>query len=133
MNRSPTFKAFIPTFVVLNLFGWGGLITILNLTQPSLGYRILFFVSITTAFTGISLPAVIFLNRRFPTTPAPNAKIFLREAMWVGVYFSILAWLAYGRVINFGLGLIFLFGIIALEFFLRMREKSIWQKPSHEL
>jgi hypothetical protein len=127
MNKSPTLRAFIPTILILNFFGWGGIVTLLNLYQPTLIGRILFFTCIMMAFSGISLPGVIFLNKRFPTSPAPGGNVLLRESMWVGIYFSILAWLSYGRVVSFGLATIFFIGILALEFFLRFREIS--QRP----
>lgn len=130
MNKSPTLKAFLPTIIILSFFGWGGIITLLNFTLPTIGYRVFFFTSIMLAFSGISLPGIIFLNKRFPTSPVATANTFIRESIWVGVYFSILAWLSYGRVISFGLATIFLIGISALEFFLRFREISQWQGAS---
>jgi len=130
MNRIPSLKSFLPTILILNFFGWGGLTSLLNLTQPTLGARILFFTCIVMSFSGLSLPGIIFLNKRFPTSPAPGANVLLRESIWVGVYFSIIAWLSYGRVISFALALIFFIGISALEFFLRFRELSQWQRPS---
>lgn len=123
---SPPVSSFLPTAIILSLLGWGGLFVLINYTLPSLGPRWLFFFLSVLAATGTSLPIVAFLNRRFPTTPPPSYGAILREAIFVGIYFPMLAWLQLGRVLNPALALLLALGLIAIEILLRLRERSQW-------
>jgi hypothetical protein len=129
MDRSPTFRAFLPTIVVLILIGWGGMIILLNATEPTLWPRWLFFLLVVVAFTGTTLPATVYLNHRFPSRPQANAKVMVRQALWVGIFAATMAWLNYGQVISFSLAVIFLVGFAAIEVFLRLWERSQWRRP----
>jgi hypothetical protein len=111
---------------VLGVIGWGGLILLVFLAVPTLGPRWLFFFLFTLAFSGTSLPIVYFLNRRFPSTPPVDGNMVLREAMWCGVYFSLLAWLQMGRVLTSSLAFVLMVGLILVEFLLRLGERSQW-------
>jgi len=51
----------------------------------------------------------------------------LRQALWVGAYVSTLAWLQFGRVFNAALALIVALAFFAIEWFLRLRERSQWK------
>jgi len=52
--------------------------------------------------------------------------VILRQAMWVGVFGSTVAWLQLGRVLTPVMALI-LTGVFALiEFLLRLFERSLW-------
>jgi hypothetical protein len=129
MDRSPTFKAFLPTIVVLILIGWGGMIILLNSTEPTLWPRWLFFLLVVVAFTGITLPASVYLNHRFPSKPPVGARVMVRQALWVGIFAATMAWLNYGQVISFSLAVIFMVGFAAIEIFLRLWERSQWRRP----
>ncbi|MBV5350293.1 hypothetical protein JZU71_03930, partial [bacterium] len=63
-------------------------------------------------------------HRRFPAEPLATPNVIVRQALWVGVYVSTLAWLQLGRLVTlyviFGLA----GGLIAIEYFLRLREKA---------
>jgi hypothetical protein len=87
----------------------------------------LFFFLGVLALTGTALLPVAFLNRRFPTAPpATNGAIF-REAIWIGIFLPTLAWLQLGRVLTPALVLLLSIGLIAIEFLLRLRERSQWK------
>jgi len=129
MDSSPSIKTFLPTIVILVFLGWGGLVILLNSTEPTLGPRWLFFFLVVVALTGTALPATIHLNHRFPSKPPANARVMVRQALWIGAYGATMVWLNYGQVISFNLALIFLVGFMAIEVFLRLWERSQWQRP----
>jgi len=127
MHRTPTVRAFLPLIVLLLVLGWGGLYVLVNMTEPTIGPRWLFYFFIVIAFTGLALPAVVYLHLRFPADPAPSQSVIVRQALWVGVYTALLVWMSFGQVVSAGLALIFLVGFIVIEILLRLRERSIWR------
>lgn len=127
MSRSPAPLAYLPTTILFILSGWGGLIVLTNASLPTLGPRWLFFFLVMVAVTGTALPAAAFLNHRFPSKPPAKAAVVLRQALWFGIYADTLIWLQYGRVYNNSLAVIFFIGFFAIEFFLRIWERSQWR------
>jgi hypothetical protein len=97
-----------------------------NFTEPFLLPRWVFFFLVVVAFTGVALPVSSFFNYRFPSDPPATVRVILRQALWVGVYAATLAWLLYGRVFNLGLAAILAIAFIAIEWFIRLREKTRW-------
>jgi hypothetical protein len=109
------------------VIGWGGLFLLIVVTRPTDWRPLwLFFFLGFLAITGTVLPAVAFLNRRFVTTPPASLYVILREGIWFGVYFVILAWLQLGRVLNPMLIILLAVGLIIIELMLRLRESSQW-------
>lgn len=129
MYRTPTVKAYMPLIVVLLLTGWGGLLILVNMTQPTIWPRWLFFFLIVVAFTGLALPIAVYMNRRFPSEPPPEPRVMIRQSMWVGVYIALMIWMNFGQVVSFGLAFLFFVGFVGIEIFLRMRERSRWRRP----
>ena len=129
MERSPSFRSFLPTIVILNLIGWTGLVVLMTSTRPTLWPRWVFFILVVIAFSGLALPATVYLNHRFPSKPPATAQVMVRQALWVGVYAATLFWLNYGQVLDFSLAMIFLIGFAAVEVFLRIWERSRWRRP----
>ena len=125
-QSSPPVRTFIPAAIILAILGWGGLYFLLNLTIPTVGPRWLFFFLSVLALTGTTLPVIAFLNQRFPTNPPVNTGVIVREAMWVGIYFPMLAWLQLGQVLTPALSLLLAVGLLAIEVLLRLRERSQW-------
>lgn len=125
--RTPSPWAFLPTAALLVLVGWGGLAVLWNYTLPTLWPRWLFFFLIVSAFTGTALPVIAFLNNRFPSEPPARVQVILRQALWIGVLAATLAWLQYGRIFTWALALILLLGFGAIEWLLRLRERSRWE------
>jgi hypothetical protein len=124
---SPSVRAFLPTSLILILLGWGGLFAIINYTEPNGGTRWAFFFFTVLGLTGLVLPVVAFLNKRFPSTPPPTQAVVVRQAIWIGIYLPVLAWLRIGRVLNFSLALLLAAGLILIEWLLRLRERSQWK------
>jgi len=125
--KSPTVLSTIPAAILLALVGWAGLAYLFSSTLPTLWPRWLFFFFSVLAVAGIILPIAAFLNRRFPTEPPATQNALLREATFVGIYFAALAWLQLGRVLTMALILLLAFGLILIEFLIRLREKSRWE------
>lgn len=125
-QKLPSFWTILWISLILCLLGWGGLALVISLTLPTLAPRWLFFFLLTLALSGTAMPVTFFLNRRFPTTPPIDSSVIVREAIWVGVYGSLLAWLQMGQVLTSGLIIVLALGIILVEFLLRLSERSQW-------
>lgn len=123
-------RIYLPLALLLAILGWGGLLILINSTVPRLGPRWLFFFFGVLALTGPALPLTFFLHRRFPSDPPVDGMVILRQALWVGVFGSTVAWLQLGRVLTTGLALILAGVFILIEILLRLFERSRWKpKP----
>ena len=123
----PTFlRTFLPLSMVITLIGWAGLILIIQGTLPTLGPRWLFFFLGVLALTGPSIPITYYLNKRFPSDPEVDGMVIVRQALWVGVFGSTVAWLQLGRVLTPALALILAGVFVLIEFLLRLFERSRW-------
>jgi hypothetical protein len=131
-RQLPSFRAVLFTGLSLTLVGWGGLFLLFLLTLPTLGPRWLLFFLTTLAFSGPALPLMHYIHRRFPSKPAANSAIIVREALWVGIYADALIWLQFGKVLNFALAILIAAGLIAIEVLIRLRERSRWTPPVTE-
>lgn len=127
----PAVRSFLPATLILMLLGWGGIAYLWTQTQPFLGPRWAFYFFSVLAFTGVALPIVAYLNRRFPSKPPPSNLVIVRQAIWVGIYFPTLLWLRIPRVVTLPLALLLAAGLILIEFLLRLRERSQWKPESH--
>lgn len=116
----------LPLSIFLTAVGWIGLLLVIRTTVPTLGPRWLFFFLGVLALTGPTLPIVYFLNRRFPSDPPVEDMVILRQALWVGVFGSTVAWLQLGRMLTTGLALILAGVFVLIEFLLRLFERSRW-------
>jgi len=129
MENKPsyTFKDFLPAILILSLSGWGGLALLILLAVPTIGPRWLFFFLGVLALTGTSLPIIYYFNKRFPSEPPVDKGAILRQAIWIGIYGSAVAWLQMGRVLNTGLAVILAGAFILIELLLRLWERSHWK------
>lgn len=124
-----SFKPFAISSLLLIVFGWGGLIAIIYFTLPYVWLRWGFFVLLTAAVTGTLLPLVYFVHRRFPEVLPAESNVIVRQALWFGVYAATLAWLQLGRLVTVYVILGLAGGLIAIEYFIRLRERSHWTPP----
>ena len=132
-NREHHFlHAFLPLSITLSVLGWGGLLLVIRSALPTLGPRWLFFFLGVLAVTGPALPIVFFLNKRFPSDPPVQGMVILRQALWVGVFGSTLAWLQLGRVLTPGLAAILGGVFVMIEFLLQLFERSLWNPKRDE-
>ena len=123
---SPSVKSTLPAALLLAVSGWSGMFYLIFYTLPELWPRWWFFFFIVLAISGMLLPLVAFLNRRFPTDPVVGRSVLLRETGMAGIYTATLAWLQLGRVLTLGLGLLLAVGLVLVEFLIRLREKGRW-------
>ena len=128
-KKSFSFQPFLPTTVLMLAIGWGGLAWTILFTLPTVWQRWGFFVFLIIALTASALPITYYLNLRFPSTPPANPPTILRQAIWLGVYGSTLAWLQLGSIVTswtlFGLAL----GILVIESLIRLIERTRWHPP----
>jgi hypothetical protein len=129
MDGQLRFKPFGLSSLLLMVVGWGGLYFLITETLPFVWSRWGFFVLTLTAITGTSLPIVYFFHRRFPPEQPAEANVIVRQALWFGVYGATLAWLQLGRLITVYVVLGLAGGLVAIEYFMRLREKSHWKPP----
>ena len=109
----------------LMFVGWGGMVALLLFTVPTVDARWMFFVLGLSAVTGTSIPFVVFLSRRFGKNPIA-VNVLMRRAIWVGVIGCILAWLQLGRALTWTIGLLIFSVIVAIEWLIEIRERSLW-------
>jgi len=132
MDEQLKFKPFGISALILIITGWGGLYYVITQTLPYVWSRWGFFVLSLMALTGTILPIVYFFHKRFPNEVPTSANVVVRQAMWFGVYGATLAWLQLGRLVTVYVILALAGGLIAIEYFIRMREKSHWKPPTPE-
>lgn len=126
-SKHPSFKEFLPSFLILTLFGWIGLILVIMLLLPTLGPRWLFYFFLILAISGSIMPVVYYLNKRFPSNPLAEKTVIIRQSIWFGAFAATITWLQMGRVLNTALGLILAGAFILIELLLRLWERSHWK------
>ncbi|MFM8877485.1 MAG: hypothetical protein ACKOGC_15630 [Anaerolineae bacterium] len=129
MDEKLQFKPFGLSALALAIVGWGGLYLVITMTLPFVWSRWGFFAFLLMALTGTALPIVYYLHKRFPTEPPADANVIMRQAMWVGVYGATIAWLQLGRLVTLYVILGLAGGLIAAEYFIRIREKANRRPP----
>ena len=124
---SPDYRSLIIAAIILAVIGWLGLYLLLASTLPTVGPRWLFFFLWTLAVTGTTLPFVWMLHRRFAASrPAPTSTL-LRQGLWVGLYTTLCIWLQINRSLSLSLAVLLAVGLIAIEWFLGVLERSAWR------
>jgi cytoskeletal protein RodZ len=125
-----TFRNYLLSTFALIIIGWGGIVALFYFSLPFVWSRWGFFVLGIMALTGTALPVVYFFHRRFPSEPPAEPNVIVRQALWVGVYASTLAWLQLGRLVTLYVILGLAGGLIAIEYFIRLREKANRTPPT---
>lgn len=120
----PPYRSILTTSLILIGLGVVGLAILFLFTVPTLGPRWLLFFLVTLLFSGLALPGVYYLNRRFPGTPVASNSVLVREAIWCGLYFDLILWLQFGKVLNFALAVFIAIGLFAVELLIRLGERS---------
>lgn len=111
----------------LALLGWGGIAALWLLTEPNLGERWLFFAALFLGTAGTALPFAALLNLRFPSEPPAEPTVYFRQALWFGLFACLIMWLQWSRAVTPMLAILIGGALAAVEFFIRMREKSLWK------
>jgi hypothetical protein len=122
--KLPPFKPFLIVSLLLSLSGILGMYLLFGFTVPTLGPRWLFFFFGASGASGLALPVVYLLHWRFVSPNPVTPGIIVRQAIWVGVYFDLLAWFQLGRVLSLPLAVGLAAGIGVIEFSIRLAERS---------
>jgi hypothetical protein len=132
MEQAPTARQYLFSALLLMLAGWGGLVLLIFAFQlpPLVWARWVFFALLFTALSGTALPLAYFLSLRFPSDPPAEPRSVVRQALWVGLYGCIVAWLLLGRVMTSWLWIGLAGGLIGIEYLIRMRERAQWRPPA---
>jgi len=104
--------------------GWVLLWQLVSTAAPLAFPRWLFFILLYLAVTGTVLPLLWYLNQRFSQTSPITGGILLRQGMWCGLFAVIAAWLQMTRALTLPTGFFLALSMIAIEAFLRFRERS---------
>jgi hypothetical protein len=126
-QRNTSFRPYLTATIILIVIGWGTAAFAVLTLPPTVWARWLLFFGGTIGLTGLFLPATWFLNLRFPSNPPVGAAVIMRQAVWVGVYGALLAWLQQERLVTLWTGLGLAAGLGAIEYLIRMRENARWQ------
>ncbi len=131
MERSPSAAQYISSAIFLMLVGWGGLVLLIFVFSlpPLVWARWGFFALWFIGLTGLALPVTYFLNLRFPSDPPAEPNAIVRQAIWLGVYGSVLAWLQLGHLITLWVWMGLAGGLIGIEYLIRLRERARWRPP----
>lgn len=124
-QSSSQFGSLMVSALVMATIGWLGLLLVMVGTRPTVGPRWLFFFLWTLAVTGTSLPFVWLLNRRLGDSGGASSGVLLREALLVGLYASLCAWLQINRALTLPLGLLLAGALAALEWLLRQVDRGV--------
>lgn len=118
----------IAAAVLLAAVGWVG-IGFLVLNTPPLAFPLwLFFLCLFMAVTGTALPFIRFLNVRFSRQRAAlPGGVLLRQSMWVALFVTTCAWLQIPRLLNWLIAFLLALSLVAIEVFLRLRERAQYQ------
>lgn len=127
--QTPGFRYFGISSLILILIGWGGLFAVVYFAVPLVWFRWGFFALLILAITGTVLPIVYFFHRRFPESPPAESNVIVRQSVWFGVYGATLAWLQLGGLVTVYVILGLAGGLLAIEYFIRLRERSRWKPP----
>lgn len=123
-SKLPPFLPFLVTSLILFGIGTAGLLLLFYFTVPTLGPRWLFFFLGNTAVSGLALPVVYFFHWRFPSPTPVNQSILVRQALWAGIYFDLIAWFQLGRFLSLPFALALAAGLGGIEFAIRLAERS---------
>ena len=122
-----SFLPYLASAISMIVLGWGAAAISIFVLTPTVWGRWLLFFGGTLGLIGLALPATWYLNLRFPSEPPAGSHVIVRQAIWVGVYGVVLAWLQQVRLVTLWTGLGLALGLAAIEFLVRMREKARWQ------
>ena len=109
--------------------GWSGLLYLFINTLPTVGMRWVFFALLYMALSGSALPLARYLNERFrrPGAPPVPPNVLVRQSSWVGLFGTACAWLRVPRVLSWPVAFFLALSLVAIETFLRLRERSQWR------
>jgi hypothetical protein len=130
MDDDLPFRSYLASTLTLFVLGLGLWALALFGFKPTVWARWLFFFGWDLGLTGLAMPIAWFLNLRFPSKPPAEPYVIVRQAMWAGVYGATLFWLQKDRLVSFWMAAGLALGLVAIEYLIRMRERSRWKPAS---
>lgn len=103
--------------------GWVLLYQLVMTAKPFAFPRWLFLITLYIAITGTALPLLWYLNQRFSQSVPVTGGILLRQGMWCGLFAVTAAWLQMTRALTPATAFFLALSMIAIETFLRFRER----------
>jgi hypothetical protein len=128
MTPKPSFRPYVFSTIFLLIIGWGGLYGLTLFSLPTIWPRWGFFALWIIALTATVFPVIYFITTRFSSGKF-EPQVIVRQALWVGIFGAILAWLQLARLVNIYVILSLAFGLVAIESLLRLRERARWRVP----
>ena len=128
MDRETFPERFMGVYIAagtLFILGWGGIIVLLLYAVPTVDARWVFFLLGMAGLTGTAVPFVVFLSQRFGRRTV-SGRVLMRRAIWVGSFGVTLAWLQLGRTLTWSIGLLLAALFVAIEWFVELRARSLW-------
>lgn len=123
----PSFRKVILTGIGLGVIGIGGIIILIYFTKPTLQFRWLFFFLSLIGLSGFSLPILSLVHKRFSPPESMTENVLLREAIMIGFFGNLVAWLMIGDMLTFALFLLLVAGMVTIEYLIRLTEKTQWR------
>jgi hypothetical protein len=128
MTPKPSFRPYVFSTIFLLIIGWGGLYALTLFSLPTIWPRWGFFALWIIALTATVFPVIYFITTRFSSGKF-EPHVMVRQALWVGIFGALLAWLQLARLVNIYVILSLAFGLVAIESLLRLRERARWRVP----
>lgn len=122
--NTPKPAAYFPLSILLAIPGLIGLLILFRGTEPTLFPRILFFVFMMLTFSGLGLMPCAYLNAYLTKDGMTRQRVVVRQATWVGMFFTVIAWFQVGRILSTSVAVVTAIGFILIEFLFLMRDKS---------
>lgn len=113
---------------ILAVGGWSGLLWVVLNTLPTVPNRWSFYALLFAALAGSALPFIRLLHKRFSRAGGLfiTPGVMVREALWVGMFGTLCAWLRIPRLLSVPLVVGIALAFIAIELLLRLRERTQW-------
>jgi ABC-type xylose transport system permease subunit len=102
-----------------------GRIDAVTILQSANGELIVAFLAgVAASITGLVLPLVYYLNRRFGSH-FPSFWVVLRQSMWVGLWFAFCVWLQMNRTLGLAVALLVAAVFVMVEFLVQVRTRAV--------
>ncbi len=89
---------------------------------------VLAFLAVTAlTVTGLALPLVYYLNKRFGRSWPPSFFQVLRQSMWIGSWLAFCLWLHLNRSLSIAVAILVAIVLILLEIMLQVRMRAASQ------
>ncbi|RMG99097.1 MAG: hypothetical protein D6706_06045 [Chloroflexi bacterium] len=86
-------------------------------------YLLAFLAAILVMVTGLALPLVYVLNRRFNRSE-PSFLVVLRQSMWAGIWVAFCAWLQMNRALGVAIAFLVAAVLVLFEVLLQIRTRA---------